>query len=123
MVVAIAVGHSEPIIEKSHVEPAGLEHTRDFLIVVRCHGIIARLWMTPGTREVGAVLRLQEPHHHLLPRHVMFSIIGVSTRPQARRPGPSAHELSGSSCVKPYCSARARNFAHVASSTSMPDFR
>src|SRR5262245_53209052 len=122
MVIAVAVGHGKAVVEKRHVELAGLEDARDFLIVVGRHCVIARCWMTPGPRQVRAVLRLQEAHHHHLPRHCSFSIIDdfartcrtpVIGRIQARR---SAY-VSSRSAARPYWLASARNFSQVASST------
>ena len=80
VVVAVAVGHGQAVVEERHVELAGFEDAGDFLVVVGRMGVVARFRMAPGARQVRAVLRLQEAHHHHLPRHVL------SPRPCARTP-------------------------------------
>src|SRR5215813_12119205 len=69
MIVAVAVGHGQAIVEERHMKPAGFEDAGDLLVVVRRVGVIARLRMSPGAWQVRAVLRLQEADHHHLPRH------------------------------------------------------
>ena len=47
MIIAVAVRHRQPIVEERHVEFAGFENSRDLLVVVRRHRIVARFRMTP----------------------------------------------------------------------------
>ena len=69
VIVAVAVRHRQPIVEERQVEFSGFEDPGDLLIVIRRHRIVARLRMPPRTRQVGAVLRLQEADHCHLPCH------------------------------------------------------
>ena len=107
VIVAVAVGHRQAIVEERHVEFSGFEDPGDLLVVIRRHRIVARLRMPPRTRQVGAVLRLQEADHRHLPCH-------------AALPGPAWCYARPSSAASLYSPASARNFAQVASSTSMP---
>ena len=132
VVVAVAVGHGEAVVEEGHVELAGLQDAGDLLVVVGGMGIVARLRMPPGARQVRAVLRLQEPDHHHLPRHAIFSILGVlgqdRTAPAIGGASTGAGRqlnLGEGRARQPsrIRSASARSLSHVASSTSMPDLR
>ena len=69
MIAAVTVGHGKAIIEERHVELASLQYARDLLVELCGMGIVTRLRVSPRTRQVRAVLRLQEPDHHHLPRH------------------------------------------------------
>jgi hypothetical protein len=78
MVVAIAIGHGQAVIEERHVQLARFQDAADLLVVVVRHGIVARLWVAPGTGKIGAILRLQEPDHHHLSRHAITSLVSTS---------------------------------------------
>jgi hypothetical protein len=69
MVVAVAIGHGQPVIEEADVELAFLEHPADGGVEVRRPGVLAGIGMSPGGHEVCAVLGLQEAHHHHLSLH------------------------------------------------------
>jgi hypothetical protein len=48
MVVAIAIGHRQPVIEEADMELAFLEHPADGGVEVRGPGILAGIRMPPG---------------------------------------------------------------------------
>jgi hypothetical protein len=60
MIVAIAIGHGQAIVKESDVKLAGFEDAGNLLVVIGRMGVIARLRVTPGARQVRAILRLQE---------------------------------------------------------------
>src|SRR5262249_40509250 len=115
----------QAIVEKRHVKLAGLEHPRNFLVVVGGHGILARLRMTPGTRQVRAVLGLQETNHHHLTRHRVLhhrriSLLSGEGRPAADpAPAPNGEEASSadsgspSSVARPLSRASELNFCQL----------
>ncbi len=107
VVVAVAVGHRQPVVEKRHVKFSGFENPRDLLIVFRRGEIRARFRMAPRARQVGAVLRLQEANHRHLPCHAA---------------SPYQADIQIDAAI-PYPCASARNLSQVASSTSMPSRR
>src|SRR6185437_2609683 len=100
MVIAVAVRHGETVVEECHVEFSGFENPRDLLVVVRGHGIVARVRMPPGARQIGAVLRLQEADQCHLPCHAVLPVTpdrvrGRScTRPPARTVSPTSRPRS-----------------------------
>ena len=109
MIVAVAVRHRQPVVEKRHVEFAGFENPADLLIVIRRHRIVARFRMAPRTRQIGAVLRLQESDQRHLPCHAALPV--------------AADEVMRDRARRPVCIRRraARSLSQVASSISMPD--
>src|SRR5262249_37235241 len=56
----IHIGHREPVVEKAEMKFALLQHPADMPVVLGRPGVHARERMSPGTRKVGAILRLQE---------------------------------------------------------------
>src|SRR5262245_19131503 len=70
MIIAIAIGHDQAIIKEGDVELARLEDAGNLLVVSGRMSVIARFRVSPGARQVRAVLRLQKADHHHLPRHV-----------------------------------------------------
>src|SRR5262245_39995761 len=70
MIVAVTIGHGQAIVKEGDVELASFEDARDLLVIFSRMGVVARLRMSPGARQVRAVLRLQEADHHHLPRHI-----------------------------------------------------
>ena len=97
VVVAVTVRHRQAVVEERHVEFAGFEDPGDLLVVVGRHRIVARFRMPPRTRQIGAVLRLQESHQRHLPCHAVLLvragldfISGRVRRPACSRwPAPS----------------------------------
>ena len=71
VVVAVAVGHRQPVVEEGQVELALLQRAGDALVVLRRHEIGHGLRMPPRRRIVRAVLRLQERHQ----RHLSFHLL------------------------------------------------
>src|SRR5678815_2855585 len=66
MVVAVAVGHGQPVVEEGEVELARLERARDALVVVGGEEVLCRGGMRPRGRVVRAVLGLEKGHHRHL---------------------------------------------------------
>ena len=66
-VVAVAVGHGEPIVEEGQVEARVLEGARDALEVPGREEVRGGLGVAPGGGIVRAVLGLEEGHEHHLP--------------------------------------------------------
>ena len=86
VIVAVAVRHRQPVVEKRHMEFAGFQDPADLLVVVRRHRIVARLRMAPRARQIGAVLRLQEADHHHLPCHAALRVpVGRDVMPDRAR--------------------------------------
>jgi hypothetical protein len=109
VVVAVTVRHREAIVEERHVEFAGFENARDLLVVIRRHGVVAGFRMSPGARQIRAVLRLQEADHHHLPCHAALPSVAGYAR--------------SSSLASLYSPASDLSFSQVASSISMPFLR
>ena len=109
VIAAVAVGHGQAVVEEGHVELAGLQDARNLLVVVGRMGVVARLRVTPGARQVRAVLRLQEADHRHLPCHALLLRDGVAT---TRR-------------VRPFCPAGDRGQVALTGSDPMapPSFR
>ncbi len=96
VIVAVAIRHRQTIVEESHVKFAGFENPGDLLVIIRRHRIVARFRMPPRTRQIGAILRLQESDQRHLPRHAVLRLSAgsdimsgrvrrpVCTRPPAR---------------------------------------
>ena len=74
VVIAVAIGHRQPVVEKRHVEFSAFQNPADLLIVIRRHRIIARFRMAPRARQIGAVLRLQEADQCHLPCHAALPV-------------------------------------------------
>ena len=114
VVVAVAVRHRQAVVEERHVEFAGFENPGDLLVVVGRHRIVARFRMPPGTRKVGAVLRLQETHHRHLPCHVVLLVrAGLISGRVRRRACSRSQAVSAcprsrprSRCLRPGASSR-----------------
>ena len=66
MVVAVAVGHGQAVVEEGEVELARLERARDALVVVGGEEVLCRGRMPPRGRVVRAVLGLEKGHHRHL---------------------------------------------------------
>src|SRR5262249_15195092 len=64
------IRHRQAIVKEGDVKLASFEDTGDLLVIFGRMGVIARLRVSPGARQVGAVLRLQKADHHHLPRHI-----------------------------------------------------
>jgi hypothetical protein len=63
VIAPIHVRHRKPIVEKAEMELAGFQHAANMAVEIRRPAIGARLRVTPGAREVGAILRLQKANH------------------------------------------------------------
>jgi len=60
MVARVHVGHRQPVIEEAEMELAFLQHPADVPVIVGGPAVGARFGVTPGARQICAVLRLQE---------------------------------------------------------------
>src|SRR5262249_19269419 len=51
VVVAVAVGHRQAVVEEGHMEFARFEDAPDLLVIIRRHGVVARFRMAPRRRQ------------------------------------------------------------------------
>src|SRR5262249_49149995 len=69
-VVAVAIGHGQPVVEERELELAGLERAADPLIVLGGEEVLRGRRVAPRGRVVRAVLGLQKGDQRHLPRSV-----------------------------------------------------
>src|SRR5262249_50164077 len=110
VVAAVHVGHRQAVVEEAEVEFALLQHAADVPVEVGRPAVGARGRMTPRARDVGAVLRLQEPDQDH-PAHRGFrlvpSIMGGTLHCE-RAAGHGAASHCAATSQSPQCGRRAR---------------